>query len=222
MTRPPFEAPAESDIAEVSRQLGRPARDVVGIAARCVCGAPTVVSTRPRLADGTPFPTFYYLTHPAATAAVSTLEAEGRMPALAALLEGDVASAYRAAHEQYLADRAHYGDVPEIDGISAGGMPDRVKCLHALVGHALAAGPGVNPIGDLALAESSWSPDICQCAAPLMPVEPPDAPAVMLVEPVETSDAPAVMLVEPVETSDAPAVMLVEPVETPTPSGAAP
>jgi hypothetical protein len=207
MTRPPFEAPAESDIAEVSRQLGRPARDVVGIAARCVCGAPTVVSTRPRLADGTPFPTFYYLTHPAATAAVSTLEAEGRMPALAALLEGDVASAYRAAHEQYLADRAHYGDVPEIDGISAGGMPDRVKCLHALVGHALAAGPGVNPIGDLALAESSWSPDVCQCAA---------APAV---EPVETSDAPAVM---PVETSDAPAVMLVEPVETPTPSGAAP
>jgi hypothetical protein len=221
MTRPPFEAPAESDIAEVSRQLGRPARDVVGIAARCVCGAPTVVSTRPRLADGTPFPTFYYLTHPAATAAVSTLEAEGRMPALAALLEGDVASAYRAAHEQYLADRAHYGDVPEIDGISAGGMPDRVKCLHALVGHALAAGPGVNPIGDLALAESSWSPDVCQCAvAPaVMPVETPDAPAVI---PVDTPDAPAVMLVEPVETSDAPAVMLVEPVETPTPSGAAP
>ena len=38
-------------------------------------------------------------------------------------------------------------------GVSAGGMPDRVKCLHALVGHALAAGPGVNPLGDAALAD---------------------------------------------------------------------
>lgn len=162
--RPPFDPPSEADIAAVSRQLGRPARDVVGIAARCVCGAPTVVSTKPRLTDGTPFPTFYYLTHPAATAAVSTLEAEGRMPGLAALLTDDVTAAYLAAHEQYLADRGSYGDIPEIDGISAGGMPDRVKCLHALVGHALAAGPGVNPIGDLALAEAAWSPEVCQCA----------------------------------------------------------
>ena len=162
--RPPFDPPTEADIATVSAQLGRQARDVVGIAARCVCGAPTVVSTRPRLSDGTPFPTFYYLTHPAATAAVSTLEAEGRMPELAALLEDEVAAAYRTAHEQYLSDRATYGEVPEVEGISAGGMPDRVKCLHALVGHALAAGPGVNPIGDLALAEADWSPEVCECA----------------------------------------------------------
>lgn len=163
MTRPPFEPPSERDVAVVSHQLGRPARDVIGIAARCVCGNPTVVSTRPRLSDGTPFPTFYYLTHPAATAAVSTLEAEGRMPELAALLEGEVAAAYRVAHAQYLADRATAGEIAEIAGISAGGMPDRVKCLHALVGHALAAGPGVNPIGDLALAEALWSPEVCQC-----------------------------------------------------------
>jgi hypothetical protein len=164
--RPPFDPPTAQDIDAVSQQLGRPARDVVGIAARCVCGQPTVVSTKPRLTDGTPFPTFYYLTHPAAPAAVSTLEAEGRMPELAALLEGDLAVVYLAAHEQYLADRATFGEVPEIDGISAGGMPDRVKCLHALVGHALAAGPGVNPIGDLALAEAAWSPDVCQCDSP--------------------------------------------------------
>lgn len=163
MTRPPFDPPTDHDIRVVSHQLGRPARDVVGIAARCVCGNPTVVSTRPRLTDGTPFPTFYYLTHPAATAAVSTLEAEGRMPHLAALLEGELAQQYRRAHEQYLTDRASAGEVAEIDGISAGGMPDRVKCLHALVGHALAAGTGVNPIGDLALAECTWSPEVCQC-----------------------------------------------------------
>ena len=163
MTRPPFEAPTDDDVRTVSLQLGRPARDVVGIAARCACGAPTVVSTRPRLADGTPFPTFYYLTHPAATAAVSTLEAEGEMPGLAALLVDDVAAAYRAAHDSYLADRESIQVVDEIAGISAGGMPDRVKCLHALVGHALAAGPGVNPIGDIALGRAAWSPDVCEC-----------------------------------------------------------
>jgi hypothetical protein len=163
MTRPPFDAPTAEDVRIVSRQLGRPARDVVGIAARCACGAPTVVSTRPRLADGTPFPTFYYLTHPAATAAVSTLEAEGEMPRFAALLDGDLAEQYRAAHEQYIADRESILVVDEVAGISAGGMPDRVKCLHALVGHALAAGPGVNPIGDLALERAAWSPAVCEC-----------------------------------------------------------
>jgi len=161
-----------ADIETVSRQLGRPARDVVGIAARCACGNPTVVSTKPRLADGTPFPTFYYLTHPAATSAVSTLEAEGEMPGFAALLVDDVALAYRAAHESYIADREAHGVVDEIAGISAGGMPDRVKCLHALVGHALAAGPGVNPIGDLALERAAWSPEVCECT---VVVGPPDS-----------------------------------------------
>ena len=80
--------------------------------------------------------------------------------------DAEVASAYRAAHEAYLSDREVYGDVPEIEGISAGGMPTRVKCLHALAGHALAAGPGVNPIGDLALARGDWSPLRCTCAEP--------------------------------------------------------
>lgn len=167
MTTPPFAPPSEADIRLVSQQLGRPARGVLGIAARCVCGAPTVVATRPRLDDGTPFPTMYYLSHPAATSAMSTLEATGVMPELAALLEdpeGDTARAYRAAHEAYLADRETVESVPEISGYSAGGMPTRVKCLHALAAHALAAGPGVNPIGDLALERSSWSPSVCRCA----------------------------------------------------------
>lgn len=163
MTRPPFDAPSPRDIAIVSAQLGRPARDVVGISARCVCGAPTVVSTKPRLSDGTPFPTLYYLSHPAATAAVSTLEANGVMPEFAALLLGDVQDQYQAAHESYLADRNGIEFVEEIDGISAGGMPTRVKCLHALVAHSLAAGPGVNPIGDVALDRAAWSPLVCEC-----------------------------------------------------------
>lgn len=165
MTTPPFDPASERDIALVSAQLGRPARDVIGIAARCVCGAPTVVSTSPRLGDGTPFPTLYYLTHPAATAAMSFLEATQVMNEFNELLSNDedLRSAYAAAHTAYLADRASILAVPEIENFSAGGMPVRVKCLHALAGHALAAGAGVNPIGDLALARSTWSPSVCAC-----------------------------------------------------------
>ena len=167
MTTPPFAPPTDAEIAVVSAQLGREARGVVGIAARCVCGNPTVVATLPRLPDGSPFPTFYYLTHPAAAAAMSTLEAEHAMPELALLLDDEeVAAAYLGAHQAFLADRSQYGDVPEIAGVSAGGMPTRVKCLHALAGHALAAGEGVNPIGDEALRRSRWSPERCECVDP--------------------------------------------------------
>lgn len=166
MSRPPFGEFTARDVELVGAQLGRPARDVIGIPARCVCGAPTVVATRPRLANGTPFPTLYYLSHPAATIAVSHLEANGRMAELAAELRADEAltAEYRVAHEAYLADRASILEVDEIDGYSAGGMPSRVKCLHALVGHSLAVGAGINPIGDRALAECGWSPEVCACA----------------------------------------------------------
>ena len=60
-----------------------------------------------------------------------------------------------AAHERYLAQRDAVEAVPEIAGISAGGMPDRVKCLHVLVAQSLAEGPGVNPLGDEALAAAA-------------------------------------------------------------------
>lgn len=168
MTTPPFPSATAADLDVVRAQLGRPARGVVGIAARCVCGNPVVVATAPRLADGTPFPTFYYLTHPAATAALSRLEAAQAMRELQAELaaDGGLRAAYRRAHDAYLADRARYGDVAEIGGVSAGGMPTRVKCLHALVAHALAAGPGVNPVGDIALDRCGWSPQRCRCAVP--------------------------------------------------------
>lgn len=166
--KPALGEPAtDEDLLELRRQLGRPARGVLGIAARCVCGKPTVVVTAPRLPDGTPFPTLYYLTHPAATAAMSSLEATQVMPEFSALLaeSDDVAAAYRAAHDGYLRDRESIEVVEEIRDFSAGGMPTRVKCLHALAAHALAAGPGVNPIGDLALERSTWTPSRCQCAA---------------------------------------------------------
>lgn len=157
----------ERDLAELHAQLGRPARGVVEIAARCVCGRPLVVKTAPRLPDGTPFPTTFYLTHSGAVSAASTLEASGIMKRWTERLREDaeLAAAYRRAHEHYLAARAELGQVEEIAGVSAGGMPDRVKCLHALVGHALAAGPGVNPVGDeaLELLAPEWRPDRCTC-----------------------------------------------------------
>lgn len=155
----------EQDLESVSKQLGRPVRDIVAIAARCTCGNPIVVQTKPRLEDGTPFPTLYYLTLPAATSAISTLEAEGLMTKLQDQLaqDEDLAENYQSAHLSYLSDRAELGLVEEIDGISAGGMPTRVKCLHSLVAHSLAKGPGVNIIGDLALEACSWSPSRCLC-----------------------------------------------------------
>lgn len=155
------------DLEVLEEQLGRVPRGVVGIAARCVCGRPLVVRTAPRLDDGTPFPTTFYLTSPGAVAAASTLEANGVMREMSERLtvDEDLAAAYLSAHEHYLAQREELGHVEEVAGISAGGMPTRVKCLHVLVGHALAAGPGVNPLGDeaLALVRPTWSPDRCTC-----------------------------------------------------------
>ena len=143
-----------ADLAAVSAQLGRPPRGVVGVAHRCPCGLPDVVETTPRLPDGTPFPTLYYLTCPRATAATSTLEASGLMRTMTERLGTDpeLAQGYRRAHDDYLRRRDEIAPVPELAGISAGGMPGRVKCLHVLVAHALAAGPGANPLGDEALA----------------------------------------------------------------------
>jgi hypothetical protein len=127
---------------------------MVAVSWRCPGGEPGVVTTAPRLPDGTPFPTTYYLTCPSVTAACSTLEARGVMAEMTARLADDagLAAAYTRAHEAYLADRTALGDVPEVAGVSAGGMPTRVKCLHALVAHALAAGAGVNPLGDETIA----------------------------------------------------------------------
>ena len=167
MTEPTATAVSDRDLEVLAEQLGREPRGVVGIAARCACGRPTVVRTAPRLPDGTPFPTTFYLTHPGAVAAASRLEAQGVMKDMSDRLAGDeeLAAAYRRAHEHYLARREELGHVDEIEGISAGGMPTRVKCLHVLMAHSLAAGPGVNPLGDeaLAMVADTWSPERCTC-----------------------------------------------------------
>lgn len=142
------------DLEVLAEQLGRPARGVIEVASRCPAGHPNVVKTEPRLPNGTPFPTLYYLTCPRLAAQIGTLEASGLMREMSARLVDDpsLSTAYQHAHEAYLAEREAVGNVPEIAGITAGGMPSRVKCLHVLVAHALAKGPGTNPLGDETVA----------------------------------------------------------------------
>jgi hypothetical protein len=157
---PVHEEPTPEDLETVQKQLGRPTRGTRAIAHRCPCGLPDVVETVPRLADGTPFPTLYYLTCPRAVAECSRLESAGAMKQMAEQLADDelLTAQYQQAHDLYLARRESIGHVPEIAGVSAGGMPDRVKCLHVLLAHALAAGEGVNPLGDkvIELVPAPW------------------------------------------------------------------
>jgi uncharacterized protein len=144
------EPASDHDLAAVAAQLGRPPRGTRAVAYRCPCGLPAVVETSPRLDDGSPFPTLFYLTCPRAVAACSRLESSGVMKQMTERLAEDqeLAAAYRAAHLDYLRRREEIEAVGEVAQVSAGGMPERVKCLHALLAHALAAGRGVNPIGD--------------------------------------------------------------------------
>jgi hypothetical protein len=155
----------ERDRVIVAAQLGREPRAMRAVAHRCPCGNPDVVETSPRLPDGTPFPTLYYLTCPRAASAIGRLEASGLMREMTdrIAVDDELAGRYRAAHEAYLARREEIGHVDEIAGISAGGMPNRVKCLHVLVAHTLAAGRGVNPLGDEAvdLLGDWWSDGPC-------------------------------------------------------------
>lgn len=164
----PFESPTTPEDLEVMReQLGRDMRGVVSIARRCSCGRPAVVRTAPRLEDGTPFPTSLYLTLPWLTLDISRIEATGTMADLTRRLETDevLAGAYRRAHERYLARREELGDAEEVRHVSAGGMPTRVKCLHALAGQALAEGEGINPVADevLATIDGVLPELVCRC-----------------------------------------------------------
>lgn len=166
----------ETDCEIVKEQLGRFPRGMVAVGRRCACGNPLATVTRAKLEDGTPFPTTFYLCSPQAVRAVSKVEANGHMKRFNELLASDltVAAEYRKAHREYLAFRhvlaQKFGDDEEhISGISAGGMPDRVKCLHALIAQSLSMGRGVNPIGDMTLdmVKNEFDPDVCRCEIPL-------------------------------------------------------
>jgi uncharacterized protein len=164
----PGEVITTRDEAVIAIQLGRSPRALLGVAHRCPCGLPDVAETAPRLPDGSPFPTLYYLTCPRANAAVSRLEASGLMREMTARLADDtVRRRYESAHVDYLTRRETAARSAGIEPLppgtqSAGGMPGRVKCLHALVAHELAA-DGVNPFGREALDAVGewWLPGPC-------------------------------------------------------------
>jgi uncharacterized protein len=164
-------APTDSEV--IAAQLGRNPRDLHAISFRCPCGNPAVVETLPKLSDGTPFPTFYYATCPRLTAAISTLETTGLMGEMNERLESDpeLAGQYAAAAADYEAARDVVTQkfnisAPELIGVTAGGMPKRVKCLHSLIAHSLSVGPGVNPLGDEALSKlSPWWENTQTCSS---------------------------------------------------------
>lgn len=169
--------PAWADVAVVAVQLGRSPRGVLSVAHRCPCGLPDVVQTAPRLPDGTPFPTLYYLTCPRATAAMSRLEAAGLMREMTRRLAEDpgLMQAQVSAHRDYLARRDAAASAAGLQPLppgaaSAGGMPDRVKCLHALAAHELAV-DGANTLGREAVqaAGSWWAAGRCVTVPPAEP-----------------------------------------------------
>ncbi len=167
---------SEEDIAAVENQLGRYPRGMVAVGSRCVCGQPLTTVTRPLVNGKIPFPTTFYLCNPVATKAVSRVEAAGDMAVFSTMVGQDtnvpeVRAAYKKAHEIYLEFRHELavalGDGEEhIQNISAGGMPERVKCLHALVGQSLSLGRGINPIGDMVLDQikDEFDPTVCRCS----------------------------------------------------------
>jgi len=134
------------DRATVAVQLGRDPRGDVDVVARCPFGLPLVIRTAPELPDGAPFPTLYYLVCPVAVREIGRLEAAGVMRELETRLENesDLRDAYARAHERYRAQRDAIAVIDE--QASAGGMPSRVKCLHALYAHERA---DANPIGGI-------------------------------------------------------------------------
>jgi hypothetical protein len=173
----------DREVAVLSAQLGRPARGHPAVVHRCGFGLPTVARVDPRLEDGTPFPTVFWLTCPLLRSAVGRLEADHAMVGLNQRLETEpeLAAAYAAGSERYIAFRDELGD-PLPGSPSAGGMPGYIKCLHVHAAHHLATGD--NPIGAWTIEHATPMP----CPQPCVPrdlveepstgVEPgPDRPA---------------------------------------------
>ena len=121
-----------------------------------------VIENHPRLEDGSPFPTLYWLTCPILNKRVSTLESEGSMADLTELLTRDAGLQERLASaiSRYRATRDSH-DVIQESGGPPGGGPDRVKCLHSHVAHELVGGD--NPIGSITLAATSWPDCVAGC-----------------------------------------------------------
>ena len=157
----------DAEVAVVEAMIGRPLRGRSAAAVRCRWGLPAVLRVAPRLEDGTPFPTLFWLACPLANRHIGTLEASGVMVDLNRRIaeEPALSQEYADAAARYIAARDALGGGPlPRAAAAAGGMPGRVKCLHSLYGHHLATRD--NPIG-------AWAADQIEpmaCPAPCVPV----------------------------------------------------
>jgi exopolyphosphatase/guanosine-5'-triphosphate,3'-diphosphate pyrophosphatase len=135
-----------SDLIAVREQLGREPTVPFSVVARCTGGHPLVIRNAPTSPDGTPFPTTYWLTCPAAVKAVSRIESSGAIARLNARVEGDpgYAEAVGRAHREYAADRDGDRSAARHRG-GVGGTRRGVKCLHAHYAYHLAGGR--DPVG---------------------------------------------------------------------------
>ncbi|MGH2752363.1 MAG: DUF501 domain-containing protein [Actinomycetota bacterium] len=149
------------DLSVVEAQLGRPLRGTWRVVRRCHLGVPMVVETYPRLEDGSPFPTLFWLTCPLLVRRASHLEAQGYMGVFTERLQRDQGAHERlqGAVDRYTARRDGHEIV---EGAQPGGGPDRVKCLHAHLAQELADPP--NPVGAMALAQTGWPDCLLPCA----------------------------------------------------------
>ena len=146
------------------------------MAARCPWGLPAVTEQAPYDAYGAPFPTTFYLTCPHVVSAVARLEASGGVERWSTAVERDAelaASVVRASDEQRELRRRAAAPELRADGgaslalgIAGARRPDRLKCLHAHVAHALAR-PGRYELGERLLSELEpvW-PERCCSSAP--------------------------------------------------------
>jgi uncharacterized protein len=152
----------DTDARVVEAQLGRPVRGRWAVARRCHLGVPMVIENHPRLEDGSPFPTLFWLTCPILKARVSRLEGAGWMAELGEEIAHDpkLRARFVRALDAYRARRNEHEPIEGCGGPPGGG-PDRVKCLHAHVAHELAAPP--NPIGARALARTGWPDCLARC-----------------------------------------------------------
>lgn len=144
--------------------MHRSIRGQWAVARRCHLGIPMTIENHPRMPDGSPFPTLYWLTCPILLRRASTLESGGWMSVLSDRLKRDAPLRARleSALDRYRARRDRHERIEESGGPPGGG-PERVKCLHAHLAHELAESG--NPIGSLTLAETGF-PD---CAGPCVP-----------------------------------------------------
>ena len=152
---PERDSPSVEDVEAVVRQLGRPPRGRWKVARRCGCGRPQVIQTDPRLDDGTPFPTMWWLTCKTLSSEIGRLESRGWMAGFNRRLEQE--PELRSALVQATGGYVRARDRLERLGVDThpGGGPDRVKCLHAHTAHHLVTGD--NPAGAAVLEELGWN-----------------------------------------------------------------